>query len=34
MEVVYQTYKEELPENMTGYTGYIPTIQKKNLLTK
>ena len=32
MEVVYQTYKEELPEYMAGYTGHIPTVQKEEFV--
>ena len=32
MEVVYQTYKEELPEYMAGYTGHIPTFQKEEFI--
>ena len=32
MEVVYQTYKEELPEYMAGYTGHIPTVQKEEFI--
>ena len=34
MEVVYQTYKEELPEYMAGYTGHIPTVQKEEFVNR
>ena len=34
MEVVYQTYKEELPEYMAGYTGHIPTVQKEEFVNQ
>ena len=34
MEVKYQTYKEELPEFMAGYTGHIPTVQKEEFVNK
>lgn len=28
-EIKYQTYKEELPKYMAGYTGYIPHVEKE-----
>ena len=31
---VYQTYKEELPEYMAGYTGHIPTVQKEEFVNQ
>ena len=34
MEIVYQTYKEELPEYMAGYTGHIPTVQKEESINQ
>ena len=34
MEVVYQIYKEELPEYMAGYTGHIPTVQKEEFINQ
>ena len=34
MEVAYQTYKEELPEYMAGYTGHIPTVQKEEFVNR
>ena len=34
MDVVYQTYKEELPEYMAGYTGHIPTVQKEEFVNQ
>ena len=34
MEVVYQTYMEELPEYMAGYTGHIPTVQKEEFVNQ
>ena len=34
MEVVYQTYKEELPQYMAGYTGHIPTVQKEEFVNQ
>ena len=34
-DIVYQTYKEELPEYMAGYTGHIPRDkEKKNFIIK
>ena len=33
-KVVYQTYKEELPEYMAGYTGHIPTVQKEEFVNQ
>ena len=34
MDVVYQTYKEELPQYMAGYTGHIPTVQKEEFVNQ
>lgn len=34
MQTDYQTYKEELPEYMAGYTGHIPTVQKEEFINK
>jgi len=34
MEVVYQTYKEELPEYMAGYTGHIPNVEKEEFINR
>ena len=32
MDLEYQTYKEQLPEYMAGYTGHIPTVQKEEYI--
>ena len=34
MDVQYQTYKEELPEYMAGYTGHIPSKEKDEFVNQ
>ena len=34
MQPEYQTYKEELPEYMAGYTGHIPTVLKEEFINR